>query len=1310
MASFGQRVDAASMATTMQAKLEHSNAGSDYSSRDGYGYRPNPQLTRPPDTRSKQHKPTPSPLQVSPMTVELQPNRDATDSSAPLTTRAGQTSSSAPRSPRSISTDDLNQPKSPVDRLDELLATEALAANEETNSSGQRGESKSNTASTWRAHSYGQLRNVSSPFPPNPNGPSPPHSPTTTTSSRLTGSTVRPSPKPIPRTSSIDSAISTISTATSISYKSSQDSSVSNPADIALLINTAGSPEAVIRHLLKEKQHSASQNAQLWRLVDKQRALLLGLNQDLENALKDKERYRKRLKDQATRAQPVLNGAEPSDPRPASQSPPPGELNNELARAGNASPATNRHGGLAAGSLAEREPHPNQRPNANGSAKGDQISLRQVSTAINRSPTTDLDDTDKFLNHGSAPNTANPIRNVAPLDTVFSKSSDSTSQTSSPVVSPTSFTAKRSQPNLKKAAPGSPPANAGSGPSGSGHELFMPSRKPPPAPLDLRPPGRGIANPASYGSEERSGSDYEDSPESEEIPPTFERGRKKTREEDDEEREAAALKELQDRSRSKKSKGSKTPSEVKAGETHLPMQSQPTPIPPAIKALAPQRNWEGGSNFLSASTSLASVLTPSSNQPASNIKGTVLSMQPLSPGLPMSPRPGDRPINSPMPRLPRDGITKSIASPLLAPPNGHVGLPLSPRAPRQAIPLPPHTPATLVPSNSSSAPFSDDMSDVLRSSEYSSTQPSGGSKRELDEEQGTLASSIKDPLGPGKVYKGLASDAYPDLLIPPNALPSIIIKVTSSRLKPSRNSYLVPKGLEGEPVFTLGVSARSNLQELWQVEKSLMSLPHLDHHLKQLCTIGAKLPDRSLFSGQAPYKIDARRVALEKYFETLLDTPMDEEAALILCQYLSTQVIEDETDGNVSASGSPVTLDSEGRLTKEGYLTKRGKNFGGWKARFFILDDPILKYFESPGGSLLGTIKLNNAKIGKPSPHHSSNSPSGGGEEADNQYRHAFLILEPKRKDSNSHIRHVLCAESDAERDAWVDALLCYVDGHPEVGRPKKPSISSNDSGSSKAVAQLKKPYLKHDGSADNSPDSETFEGLQAVSYEATVAAHPPAVHMTPDQSLAESPPPMDTALQNSTGAQKAQSSKVISGPSNGVKIQDVGAWGNKPLALPQAKEREHKKRSIWGFRDKHSSDYGVSHSNESSLSLTQQQYYERIANVRPVFGMQLAEAVENCPPRGTSVCLPAVVYRCLEYLEARSASSEEGIFRLSGSSVVIKGLRDRFNMEGDFDFLADEQYHDVHAVASLLKLYLRELPASVLTRDLHLDFIQVLC
>ncbi len=109
-------------------------------------------------------------------------------------------------------------------------------------------------------------------------------------------------------------------------------------------------------------------------------------------------------------------------------------------------------------------------------------------------------------------------------------------------------------------------------------------------------------------------------------------------------------------------------------------------------------------------------------------------------------------------------------------------------------------------------------------------------------------------------------------------------------------------------------------------------------------------------------------------------------------------------------------------------------------------------------------------------------------------------------------------------------------------------------------------------------------------------------------------------------------------------------------------------------------------------------------APVRQVFGASLDEAVRFHAPVDVRVPLPAIVYRCIQYLDAKDAILEEGIFRLSGSSVVIRQLQERFNSQSDVNLLEDEQYHDIHAVAALLKLYLRELPTDILTHDLRVE------
>lgn len=127
-----------------------------------------------------------------------------------------------------------------------------------------------------------------------------------------------------------------------------------------------------------------------------------------------------------------------------------------------------------------------------------------------------------------------------------------------------------------------------------------------------------------------------------------------------------------------------------------------------------------------------------------------------------------------------------------------------------------------------------------------------------------------------------------------------------------------------------------------------------------------------------------------------------------------------------------------------------------------------------------------------------------------------------------------------------------------------------------------------------------------------------------------------------------------------------------------------------------------------------------------PVFGVPLTEAIAVSSV-GSGLTLPSVVFRCIEYLEKRNAIQEEGIYRMSGSTADVKALRERFNTEGDVDLLASssrkgnegngssprqpdnqQHEHDPHAVAGLLKTFLRELPTSVLTRELHLDFMRV--
>ncbi|EGP85701.1 uncharacterized protein MYCGRDRAFT_86888 [Zymoseptoria tritici IPO323] len=940
------------------------------------------------------------------------------------------------------------------------------------------------------------------------------------------------------RTTSIDSTVSSISSLTSATpraHGSADRVPQDQVEDAATLIAAAGSAEAALQKVLNEKQQAASHNAQLWRLVEKQRTMILGLNKDLEKSLKEKERYRRKLKDHLAQSisAPALISAQASG---------------SGSREASVSPAGDAASGYTTKTL--RKGSDGTESLLSKSSRSDtplDAGIMSTSVLLPASPQ-------------SSSSTSAEFRMA---DRDGRNQFDTAPRIGKNVSIPETITAAQS-------AAISPSSQSFSSPK---------TRKAPPAPLKLNPPKPEPQ--VRNNIIDASDSEYEEDPES-------------------------ARGEYLDRGpRQRVFEATATPADI-------------------------VRN---------RAVSDATALLRKKEPPAAM----------LSPGLPMSPRPSDRPPNSPMPR-------------------SNVSIPMSPK----------HL-----------HPYPQAMSSVAER-----LMPPGdgspGSER-------PSTSSERTMFTPGEVYQGFMSDQYPGLLLPPNALASIYVKTASSRMRPSRASFIAPRPGDENPVFTLAVHERSEDKQLWRVEKTFASLALLDQQVKAVIKLRDRLPDKALFAGHAPAKIDARRMALNYYFDRMLDAMVEEKAALIFCKFLSTDAVGGDGDyfGGL-ADARPDSPVAQLRPNRAGYLTKRGKNFGGWKARYFVLDGPSLKYFEGPGGAHLGSIRLQNAQIGK----QSSTVAQSSHEDEDNQFRHAFLILEPKKKDSTSLVRHVLCAESDEERDAWVEALLQYVDYRDDEdtnlaqqAQQSKTEVMPRSPRLRKSMNDLRSGSGSSQGTGNRSADL-----VRTVNYSEVAAGDAPIMGMkSPLGSATPSPPYDKTSSAEHTGHN-------ISGPTNLQVIQNTGDWGMKAPPTPGGKD---KKRSVFALpftRGRSSSDLmpgeGVKSPglppDKSSLS-------------RAVFGLPLADAAAITPaPDGASE-LPAVVYRCIQYLTLKNAIAEEGIFRLSGSNTVIRALKDRFNTEGDVNLVMDVNSYDVHAVASLLKLYLRELPASILTRDLHLDFLHCL-
>lgn len=626
----------------------------------------------------------------------------------------------------------------------------------------------------------------------------------------------------------------------------------------------------------------------------------------------------------------------------------------------------------------------------------------------------------------------------------------------------------------------------------------------------------------------------------------------------------------------------------------------------------------------------------------------------------------------------------------------------------------------------------------------------------------------------------------------PTDLPHTTINVSHSFVRPNDR---------GKEVLSFIVYVSPGLsKEGWKVEKLYSDVLSLDQRIRSSVGKGvgkkiANLPEGKLWKDHAPAKVDQRKAVLENYLQTLINLPVKNNNEVIA--FFTSDIVR-ETNQPVMQIGH-----------KEGYLTKRGKNFGGWKTRFFVLQGPVLEYYDCRGGAHLGSITITGAQIARQ--HRTERLPATDDEK---EYRHAFLIVEAKKGPGGNHPRHVLCAESDEDRDSWVELLVRYYTGtyseelvfnsssgltavnsiaasiaaqsgataHPRsstssndspILTPRKPPVRGmsrdealgsqmpldangklfqpppltledyvRSSSPSKSVdpspidrpggvssdhqnQTTRRTMERGLGLPSSLPDSSPLSAAQAFHSEPTLVGqranselgHYPDMHdprsgrhqrqpehrsdgrksFHPTLNTLASVPSTPAGPERASSPEKFDvNGKVkISGPLNGAPIPSGFKFGGKDAPSAEAtaaandRREKAKSRSFWGF--------GKANGDKSHPHVT---YISRA-----VFGVALEEALEVA-----QICnLPAIVFRSIQYLEAKKADQEEGIYRLSGSSAVIKSLKDRFNNEGDVDLLASDEYWDPHAIAGLLKSFLRELPASILTRDLHLRFLSVI-
>ncbi|XP_073897931.1 rho GTPase-activating protein 24 isoform X2 [Castor canadensis] len=101
------------------------------------------------------------------------------------------------------------------------------------------------------------------------------------------------------------------------------------------------------------------------------------------------------------------------------------------------------------------------------------------------------------------------------------------------------------------------------------------------------------------------------------------------------------------------------------------------------------------------------------------------------------------------------------------------------------------------------------------------------------------------------------------------------------------------------------------------------------------------------------------------------------------------------------------------------------------------------------------------------------------------------------------------------------------------------------------------------------------------------------------------------------------------------------------------------------------------------------------------IFGQKLEDTVRYEKRYGNRLA-PMLVEQCADFIRQRGLK-EEGLFRLPGQANLVKELQDAFDCGEKPSF---DSNTDVHTVASLLKLYLRELPEPVIPYAKYEDFL----
>ncbi|QLG70452.1 hypothetical protein HG535_0A03910 [Zygotorulaspora mrakii] len=462
-----------------------------------------------------------------------------------------------------------------------------------------------------------------------------------------------------------------------------------------------------------------------------------------------------------------------------------------------------------------------------------------------------------------------------------------------------------------------------------------------------------------------------------------------------------------------------------------------------------------------------------------------------------------------------------------------------------------------------------------------------------------------------------------------------------------------------EPQVLFSVIDRKSQKEMFKFSKTIRKIYELDVYLKpRLSSLSLPaLPDKQLLESLAPSKVDERREVLAQYFFSIFSIPnYPPNAALRIAQFMSTDTVM-----------NPVLL---GDTVKEGsLLMRRPKTLGSagnWRARYGILGGDVLTLFDK--GQVSERIRLKQSTIellpNLPEDKHGT--------------KNGFVINEHRKSGLSNTTKYFLCAETSKEREIWVSAISEFIFS---ASIPPTSTITSTNAEGNAVRTKI------DNGSVDQIyvTDLTVDSGSQSNEDNASSVSHE-VDNMEEYEDSKESKEIKRLKMRSFFPFKKITSNAL------NMMYDDADTIASQDS-------------------DPKFSDNSIAKSLEN-MNLSPEKHQSK------VFGSPL----EDCLKLSSHTYLgkyeiPSVVYRCLEFLYKNRGIQEEGLFRLSGSSALIKSLQEQFDTRYDVDLFnynkhipetnvsSSGTFIDVNTVSGLLKLYLRRLPHSIFGDEEYASF-----